>query len=270
MELITSKANPKIKQIRALRQHKARQAAGLILVEGIRPVGEAIAAKAQVNCLVYAPGLLTSEYALNLIAAQVAQGIPTYPTTPEVFASLAEKENPQGILAVVIQPRASLDQLNPANFDWGVAVVAPQDPGNVGAILRTIDAVGASGLILIDHSVDPFHPTAVRASMGALFGTPIVQASFEEFALWVATHAYQVYGTSAHASQDYRTISVYERPCILLLGSEREGLSPEQIKICQHRIRLPMVGRTTSLNLAVAAGILLYHMLEKQAARRNP
>ena len=264
MDLITSKANPKIKQIRALRQHKTRQAAGLFLVEGIRPVGEAIAAQAQVDCLVYAPGLLTSEYALSLVAAQAAQGIPTYPTTPDVFTSLAEKENPQGLLAVITQPHTSLASLNPANFGWGVAVVAPQDPGNVGAILRTIDAAGASGLILIEDSVDPYHPTAVRASMGALFWLPVVQVSFIEFSQWAADHAYQLYGTSAHASQDYSEVARYEQPCILLLGSEREGLSPEQIQICQHRVRLPMAGKTTSLNLAVAAGILLYDMLRKR------
>jgi len=270
MELITSKANPKIKQIRALRQHKARQTARLLIVEGIRPVGEALSARVRVDCLVYAPELLTSEYASSLVAAQAAQGIPTYPTTPEVFASIADKENPQGLLAVVVQPYTSLAQLNPANFDWGVAAISPQDPGNVGTILRTIDAAGASGLILVGQSVDPYHPTSVRASMGSLFWLPVVQASFEEFSQWAATYSYQLYGTSAHASQDYRTIAHYERPSILLLGSEREGLSPEQIKICQHRVRLPMAGKTTSLNLAVAAGILLYDMLEKRTTNRNP
>ena len=229
MDLITSKANPRIKQIRALRQHKARQAAGLFIVEGIRPVGEAITAQVQVDCLVYAPRLLTSEYALELVAEQAARGIPTYPTTPDVFTSLAEKENPQGLLAVVTQPHTRLASLKPANFGWGVAVVAPQDPGNVGTILRTIDAAGANGLILIEDSADPYHPTAVRASMGALFWLPVVQVSFIEFSQWAADHAYHLYGTSAHASQDYGEIARYEQPCILLLGSEREGLSPEQI-----------------------------------------
>ncbi|HWQ83808.1 MAG TPA: RNA methyltransferase [Anaerolineales bacterium] len=267
MELITSKANPKIKQIRALRQHKARQAAGLLVVEGIRPVGEAIAAHAQIESLVYAPDLLTSDYAQRLITEETARGVPAYPTTPDVFSSIAEKDNPQGLLAVVVQPHTHLASLNPNNFSWGVAAISPQDPGNTGAILRTIDAAGASGLILIDNSVDPFHPTAVRASMGALFWLPVAQTSFSEFSAWASTHAYQLYGTSAHASQDYREIPHYEHPCILLLGSEREGLSLEQLNICQHRVRLPMAGRTTSLNLAVAAGILLYDMLEKQASQ---
>jgi TrmH family RNA methyltransferase len=101
--------------------------------------------------------------------------------------------------------------------------------------------------------------------MGALFWLPIVQTSFTEFVNWTSTHAYQIYGTSARASQDYRAIERYETPCILLLGSEREGLSPEQTEICHYRVRLPMVGKATSLNLAVAAGILLYDMLEKRA-----
>jgi TrmH family RNA methyltransferase len=101
--------------------------------------------------------------------------------------------------------------------------------------------------------------------MGAIFWLPVVQTTFAEFTAWAAGHAYQLYATSAHASQDYREITHYLQPSILLLGSERAGLSPEQLQICQHRVRLPMAGKATSLNLAVAAGILLYDMLEKRA-----
>jgi TrmH family RNA methyltransferase len=265
MDRITSRNNPKIKAARALRQRKARQEQGAFLVEGIRHVGEAIEAGAALQAIFYAPELLESPYAQNLIEEQSRAGVACYATTPEVFASLAEKENPQGIVAVARTFERSLAELSPQNFPWGVALVAPQDPGNLGAILRTIDAAGASGLILIDSSVDPFHPSAVRASMGAIFWLPVVGASFAAFAAWAQGHGYYLYGTSAHAPADYRELA-YCTPCILLMGSEREGLTKGQAGVCNHMVRLPMRGRTTSLNLAVATGVMLYAMLENMVA----
>ena len=178
--LITSPSNPKIKQARALRQRKQRDVTGLFLVEGLFHIGEALAAQAAIDSLFYAPDLLNSDFARQLIDRALAGGIACYETSADVFASLAEKENPQGVIAVVRQRRARLADLTPQNFPWGVAIVAPQDPGNVGTILRTIDAVGASGLILLDSSVDPYHPTAVRASLGSIFWYPIVSASFND------------------------------------------------------------------------------------------
>lgn len=262
MPSMTSSSNPNLKLARSLRQRKVRDETGLFLVEGIFHVGEAIASGAEVEYIYYAPDLLTSEFARELIRQRSEQGLPCYATTPENFGSLAGKENPQGIVAVVRQRPIPLPHLNPQNFGWGVALVAPQDPGNVGAMLRTIDAVGASGLLLLDGGVDPYHPAAVRASMGALFWRPIVRAEFADFARWAREHTYHVYGTSAQGNTDYREIAGYNRPLVLLLGSEREGISPEHAALCQQLIRLPMRGHVTSLNLAVAAGIMLYAMLE--------
>ncbi len=263
MSLITSHSNPKVKQARALRQRKQRDETGLFLVEGLFHIGEALAAHATIDSLFYAPDLVESDFARQLIDRALAEGITCYETTADVFASLAEKENPQGVIAVVQQPRVKLADLTPQNFSWGVAIVAPQDPGNVGTILRTIDAVGASGLILLDSSVDPYHPTAVRASLGSIFWYPIVSASFTEWSHWAQQHGYHVCGTSAKGSVDYKEVDAYERPLIILLGSEREGLSREQAAVCQRLVRLPMRGHVSSLNLAVAAGVMLYAVLEK-------
>lgn len=263
MDLISSRNNPKVKLARLLRQKKTRQESGLFVVEGIRPVGEAVEAGAAIDTLFYAPDLLKSDFARNLIAAQQQAGVTCLPTSPEVFALLAEKDNPQGLLALVRQPQWELAALDPHNFPWGVALVAPQDPGNLGTILRTLDAVGASGLLLLESSVDLTHPAVVRASMGALFWHPVASASFAEFAAWSHRHGYHVYGTSAHAAIDYREMPGYAWPRILLLGSERQGLTPEQMHLCETVVRLPMRGRATSLNLAVAAGVMLYAMLER-------
>ncbi len=269
MDLISSRSNLKIKQVRALRQQRARQEGEAFLVEGIHHLGEAVEAKAQIELIVYAPNRLHSNYAQQLVQEQSARGVTCLAVTNDVFESLADKENPQGILAVVHQPKTTLANLNPANFAWGVALVDPQDPGNVGAILRSIDAVAASGLLLLSSGdrttglVDPYHPGSVRASLGALFWYPVVKATFLEFVNWASANAYHLYGTTAHRAVDYRQVEVYQTPGILLMGSEREGLTSEQAAACEILISLPMHGHTTSLNLAVATGIMLYDMLGK-------
>jgi len=265
MDLITSRNNPKIKLVRSLRHRKGRKKEGLFLIEGIRHVGEAIEAGVSITGLYYAPDLLKSEFALNLLDDISKTSVPCIAATGHVFRSIVSKENPQGILAVAQQTLHDLDKQNPKNFPWGVALVSPQDPGNLGAILRTVDSdsTGASGVLVLDGGVDIYHPAAVRASMGAHFWRPIIQSTFDDFTAWALEHRYKIYGTSANGSTDYRQVDKFHKPCVLLLGSERDGLTDTQAAICHEVIRLPMVGRATSLNLAVAAGVLLYDMLGK-------
>jgi TrmH family RNA methyltransferase len=257
-ETITSPSNPLIKQARALRQKKARDESGLFLVEGILHVGEAAEAGWEFEALLFCPERLKSEFGRQLVEKLSHNGIRCQPVSAAVFESFAEKENPQGIAALVTQKKRSLAEFSPKNLLFGAAVVAPQDPGNVGAILRTLDAVGADGLFLLDGGADPYHPSVVRASMGTLFWKPFVQVSFDEFFAWARKNGYRLVGTSAHGSVDYRALKLDERPTILLLGSEQKGLSSEQIAACDELVSLPMRGRASSLNLAVAAGILLY------------
>jgi len=266
-EIITSKNNPKIKYYRSLRSRKGRQETGLCLVEGIRHVGDAIQSGSEIEAIVYCPDLLRSGFANQLVELSAAKGISCLEVSQEVFSRIAEKENPQGLLAVTHQKFTQLEDLQPANFPWGVALVAPQDPGNIGTILRTIDAVGAGGLILLDteleHSAEPYHPSAVRASMGSIFWLPIVHTRFEEFISWKSKWEYTLVGSSAHSGVEIDRIDQLDKPCLLLLGSEREGLTTEQSANCDWMLRLPMFGRVTSLNLSVAAGVLMYAIQAK-------
>ncbi|MGD8457319.1 MAG: RNA methyltransferase [Anaerolineales bacterium] len=262
MALISSHQNPKIKQVRALSHRKQRDKQGLFLVEGIRHVGEAVDAGTELDYVLYASEVLVSDYAHSLIQRLTATGTPCFDTSIDTFAALSSKDHPQGILAVARQNLSSLEMLNPENFPWGVALVAPQDPGNLGTILRTVDAVGASGLIVLDNGVDIFHPTAVRASMGALFWKPVVYTPFKDFTAWTQENSYHVCGSSARGNTKPEDVN-YQTPAILLMGSEREGLGGTQAEICEAVVRLPMRGKSTSLNLSVAAGILLYHMAEQ-------
>jgi TrmH family RNA methyltransferase len=270
MTPLTSRNNPKIKQIRRLLGYrKERFSTKLFVVEGIRHVGEAVAAHAQVEYICYAPELLSSEFARQLIDEQSQHGIPCFAVAGDTFSSLAEKENPQGIIAVVRQPHVSLQDLSANKFPFGVALVAPQDPGNIGTVLRTIDAVNASGLLLLDdpssnqYSADPYHPNSVRASMGAIFWYPLVSTTFLDFSHWAKESGFTIYGSSAHAAQDYRQVKSFAQPLILLLGSEREGLTPAQSAECDVILSIPMKGRATSLNLAIASGVMLYTIFDK-------
>lgn len=257
-QIITSLSNHLIKQARALREKKARDESGLFLVEGIHHVGEALEAGWDVESILYAPDLLTSSFARDLISRHSSR---TQPVSAHVMESLAGKENPQGIIAVVHQKQAQFSDLK--STSTAVALVSPQDPGNVGTILRTLDAVGGEALFLLDSqsgsrgSMELYHPTVIRASMGTIFWKPIVHSSFDDFVQWARNGGYQLIGTSAHGDVGYQTL-VPKPPWVLILGNEQKGLSPEEMTVCDVTVSMPMKGRVSSLNLAVAAGVLLY------------
>jgi len=206
--------------------------------------------------VLYASGVLTSAFAHDLITR--LSFVPRL-VSAQVIESLADKENPQGILAIMHQRQTMFKDLE--SCVRAVALVSPQDPGNVGTILRTIDAVGADALFLLEGGVELYHPTVIRSSMGTLFWKPVVQASFNEFVDWAHGKHYQLIGTSAHATADYQNLTP-KIPWALVLGNEQKGLTPEQIKACDVTVSLPMKGRVSSLNLSVAAGVLLYQLIK--------
>src|SRR5215212_1142830 len=258
--LITSLSNPLVKQARALRQKKARLESGLFLVEGIHHVGEAVEAGWEVESVLYAPELLISNFARDLISRL---GTKPLPVSAQVIESLADKENPQGILAIVHQKQMQLDEFSSSaspgsqKVTRAVALVTPQDPGNVGTILRTMDAVDADALFLLDGGVELYHPTVVRSSMGTIFWKPIYQTPFHKLVEWARPGNVQLIGKSAHGDVNYQTF-IPNLQWVLVLGNEQKGLSPEQVKACDVTVSLPMKGRVSSLNLSVAAGVLLY------------
>lgn len=268
MTRISNPANPTIKAYRALRQRKARAQSGLFLVEGIRLVAEAVQVGAPLEALIYAPELLSSPFAHQVVAQARERGVRILQVSAAVFESLSDKDNPTGLAAVAPQKWLSLDEVTfaPEQLCW-VALDAPQDPGNIGTILRTCDAVGAAGAIVLGNAADPYDPQGVRASMGAIFSQKLARASYADFLAWRARCGARLIGTSDAAQTDYRAAD-YRKPLILLMGSEREGL-PEPIKAaCDVMVRLPMRGRCDSLNVAVACGVLLYTILSAQPEER--
>lgn len=263
---ISSKSNERIKGIRALRHRKERERTGVFFIEGIRIVGEAADGGADIETVVLAPELLESDFARSLVERLEARGVPVLEVTADVFRSISLKDGPQGLGAVIRGRRLRLSEVKAGKGLCWVALEAVADPGNLGTILRTADAVGASGVILVGASTDPYDPEAIRASMGAVFALPIACATLDEFAAWKREQGCFLVGTSDSAGADYRDIA-YPRPLVLFMGSERQGLSDEAVALTDMMVKIPMVGRSDSLNLAVATGVMLYEIFNQRQGR---
>ncbi|HLJ53747.1 MAG TPA: RNA methyltransferase [Chthonomonadaceae bacterium] len=261
--LVYSRNDPAVRRIRDLQTREGRERTGLFLIEGIKPLAEAVVEGARVETLVVAPAVLTNTLGHKLVKRLRIGGTPCLRLSPEVYHSVSQAEEPQGIAAVLRQRWERLDQVRPSRGLCWIAAEAVQSAGNLGTILRTSEAVGGSGVILIGDTVDPFNPATVRASMGSLFHQKIVRTTVEAFAAWKRRHQCLLVGTSASAETDYKALR-YPSSLILLMGGEKRGVSPEVAAMCDAMVRIPMVGRTNSLNIAIAAGVLLYEVFDQR------
>lgn len=257
--IITSFSNQKVKFIRKLEQRKYRQEAQQYFIEGLRTVGEAVQTGAPLETLVIAPDLLVSDFGQSLLGLPGVKDVPKLTVSPEIYEKLSHKQGPQGIGAVVRQVWHALPAVQVQHEDVWVALDAVADPGNLGTIMRTAEAVGCRGIILLGSSTDPYDPRAVKASMGAIFSLSLVQAEWAEFLRWARANHLKLVGTSDRAKRDYQDMA-YSSPLALLMGSERHGLDQTRIAACNTMVRIPMKGRSDSLNLAVATGVLLYEI----------
>ena len=258
---IDSPANPLVKEIRKLRQRKYRLLENAFFVEGLRIVCEALRTGQEMRHVLVCPELLNSDYGRNLVEKAAVTGISVIETSADVFLSLAEKEHPQGIAAVIAARTADLDVLRENPGVW-VGLVDVQDPGNLGSILRSADASGARGVLLLGQTTDPWHPTAARASTGALFTQIIVQADLDELAAYLQGHPMHLIGTLSQDAHSFREYN-YPREMILLLGSEQKGLPEEYAALCDGLVHIPMKGSVDSLNLAGAASIILFEIIHQ-------
>ncbi len=266
--MITSASNERLKAIRKLQDRKARQESGLFFVEGLRIIAEAVERNAEIETLVVSPELLRNSFGQQLVNRLSAQGVALIEVSAEVFRRISLKQGPQGLAAVVRQRwlpllEVSLETRGSLASGTWVALDAVADPGNLGTILRTHDAVGGEGAILLDQSTDPYDPSAVRASMGALFSQKLVKTSLPDFAAWKKQTGVPVIGTSGSASVDYHAFR-YPAQMVLLMGSERQGLQDQHLAICDELVSIPMLGSSDSLNLAVATAVILYEILNQR------
>jgi TrmH family RNA methyltransferase len=258
---ITAFSNPLVKQARGLRDKKNRRAEGLFLAEGLRILTEAREAGLLPERLFFshaAHPLLTA-----LIEATEAAGGEAIETNADILHKVSGKDNPQAVLGVYRQFDTSLERIDRSTAPLWIVAQALRDPGNLGTILRTGDAVGAGGLILIDDCADPFSVEAVRASMGALFTQGIATARWDDFIGWLRGGPGQLVGTSLNATTDYQQAR-YESPTFLLVGNESQGLPPAYEEACDLLVKIPMLGKADSLNAAVAAAVMAYEVINQR------
>src|SRR5574340_25476 len=261
--MITSTSNPTIKFIRKLGERKERRQSGMFFVEGLRSVGEAVQRGWDLDTLIVAPELLVSLFGQQLVEQAANGGCEVVEVSQEVFQSLSLKEGPQGIAAIGRQRWTQLEDVHLRSGDTWIVLDSVQDPGNLGTILRTSDAAGCRGVILLDQSTDPYDPNAIRASMGAIFSQPVVKTTQAEFAQWKRERQAVVVGTSDKAPQDYHEFE-YPSALVVLMGSERQGLQEQHSAMCDAVVSIPMRGSSDSLNLAVATGLIIYEILNQR------
>ena len=257
---ITSLQNERVKLIRSLEMRKVRRETGLFAAEGASVLVTARDAGWAPKMLVFLAGSAAGGVHRQLLDWAQGAGAECLEVSEAVLAKLAAKDNPQTMLAVFEQRWTNEPDPAAVGADatW-VALEAVRDPGNLGTIIRTVDAVGASGVMLVGNCADPYSREAVRATMGSIFNVTLVRVAPQRFLAWAATWCGDIVGTHLEAREDFRAVR-YRAPPLLLMGSEGPGLSPELAAACSRLVKIPMAGRLDSLNLAVATALMLYEV----------
>ncbi|ASR08161.1 TrmH family RNA methyltransferase [Rhizobium leguminosarum] len=255
---VTSLANPIIKDIKALTNKKSREESGTFLAEGLKLVIDAIELGWAIRTLVYAKAAKGKPLVEQMAAKTVASGGLVLEVSEKVIASITRRDNPQMVVGIFEQRWTPLKGIRPSEGETWVALDRVRDPGNLGTIIRTADAAGASGIILLGETTDPFSLETVRATMGSVFAVPVARATPDEFIAWRKSAGVSVVATHLAGAVDYRTIDYRKKPVVLLMGNEQSGLPEQLAREADALARIPQQGRADSLNLAVATAVMLF------------
>jgi TrmH family RNA methyltransferase len=255
---VTSLANPIIKDIKALTNKKSREESGTFLAEGLKLVIDAIELGWTIRTLVYAKAAKGKPLVEQMAAKTVASGGLVLEVSEKVIGSITRRDNPQMVVGIFDQRWKPLKDIRPREGETWVALDRVRDPGNLGTIIRTADAAGASGVILVGEATDPFSLETVRATMGSVFAVPVARATPEEFLGWRKSAGVSIVATHLAGAVDYRTIDYRKKPVVLLMGNEQSGLPDQLAREADALARIPQQGRADSLNLAVATAVMLF------------
>jgi TrmH family RNA methyltransferase len=261
--IITSTSNPRVVEARKLRQRKYRQAAGLFLVEGLQLLHMALDGGAVPHEVFYCPEQFAGSEAATLLERFRQASAALLRVSMRVMEALSEREEPQGIVATFRLAQPSLASLELAGRELVVVLDRLQDPGNLGTLIRTADAVGAAAIILIEPCVDPFDPKTVRGSMGSLFNVPVISTKdVTDLFAWLKSRGLRSVGADPHLGEMWGE-GLWRGGVALVLGNEARGLSGDVAVQVNAWARLPIVGQAESLNVAVAGGVLMYAWLRE-------
>jgi TrmH family RNA methyltransferase len=263
---ITSLQNTLIKETRKLQQKKYRELENQYLIEGIRLVEEA-RKRGSLGKVFYDHNLGKTPRGLELLKKISKTGTPLYQVTPEILASLADTESPQGIVAVVNKESNGLWQLKLGDQSMVLIIDGLQDPGNLGTIIRTAWAVGVDGILCLTGTVDPYNSKTIRATMGGIFQVPVVtDLKWSQVHQWCQENHFQTVAGDLSAVKNHYAVT-YSPRVAFILGNEGQGLQTVNLSEVHELVRIPLWGEAESLNVAVAAGILLYEAVRQRAYR---
>jgi RNA methyltransferase, TrmH family len=257
---VTSLTNPIVKDLRSLALKKFRDQQGVFLAEGLKLVIDALDLGWTIKTLVYSKAGKGNSLVEQVAARTVAKGGDVLEVNEKIISAITRRDNPQMVVGVFQQSLDVLYDIRPQANDVFVALDRVRDPGNLGTIIRTADAAGAKGIILIGDTTDPFSLETVRATMGSVFAVPLIRATEAEFLSWRKSFSGLIVGTHLKGSVDYRTIPYANKPVVLLMGNEQQGLPEQLASTCDRLARIPQAGRADSLNLAIATGVMLFEI----------
>lgn len=261
--LISHFSDPRYRGLRSLQTSAGRKESGRYLIEGIRHVARAFEERAEIELLFVEPSLLENPFGQKLARRIRQAGVPSVRLGPKLYEGLTLASDPQGIGAVVRQKWHTLAQIDLEREPFWLAVEAVDLPGNLGTILRTAEAAGADGVVFPAFGADPYDARCVRATMGAMFSLKLVQCALTELVEWARASGVALVGSSPRGLMSFQGLR-YRWPAVLVIGSEREGMSEQLMDACDFVVRIPIYGKSDSINAAVAAGVLLFEMAKQK------
>jgi TrmH family RNA methyltransferase len=264
--LLTSLQNPRIKETVKLRQRSHRDAAGLMLIEGYREILRALDNGHPPAQLFICPALYLGENEPALIARCAAAGAEVLECTAPVFEKLAYRDRPEGLLALAPQLTCTLAKLKLPPNPLVLVAESIEKPGNLGTLLRSADAAGAHAVIVADPRTDVHNPNVVRASTGMLFAVPLAVADTAEVLAWLRERNIRILAATPHTDKNYTDVDMTAGVAIVV-GTEQVGLSEVWMRAADLQVRIPMLGKADSLNVAQAATLLLYEAVRQRSNR---
>jgi len=265
--VLTSFANPRVKAATALRDRRARDRAGLTLIDGSREIRRALDAGVEVVEAFSCDPLLAGPNARAALDLLRARGVAVQPTSEPVFARLAFGERAEGLVAVVRIPSTALADLALPEDPLVAVIEGVEKPGNIGAVLRSADGAGVDAVIAASPRTDLFNPNAIRASAGTMFTVPIGGAPAAEVVAWLRERGLRIVAARVDAERLY-TEADLSGPLALVLGAETDGLTDVWTADDIVAVRLPMLGVADSLNISVSAAVLLYEARRQRGLPR--
>jgi TrmH family RNA methyltransferase len=261
--LISNAHDPRFLILRSLQTPQGRSRTGLYSIEGIRHLARALEHNAQIESVFLDPSVLSNPFGQKLTRQLRKHGVSGVRLSHQLYRDLTLAAEPQGIGAILRQQWTSLQQLRIERNSLWLAVESIESPGNLGTMIRTAEAAGASGIFMLSPDCEPYDPATVRATMGSLFSHKLVKCSPREFIDWAKSNGVAVVASSPAGLMDYKALH-YRFPTVLLIGNEKRGLSEQLIESANFIVRIPMRGNCDSINAAVAAGVLLFEMASQR------